>query len=367
MNIRLILIIPVFLISKLINGQEAISISYNYGTIVIHTPSIKNLINGPVHGFTINYALSNKKGREWRRLYNFPDYGLSYNFKSYHNPDILGDSHSLTGFFQLPVLPKRSSVNFGLKGFAGLGIFTKKYDPINNPQNTAISSTLNISAEAGFYGKIRVKPLFFEYSYVLNHLSNGLIKAPNLGINILNNSFSIGYEMEGTPDYGRISTTAHNVDPRNEFWIYGAIGTKEIDGIEQKRYVPVNASINYSYHTSIINKMGIGLDFVYDTSLEDFAYLNYDYQGSPSLNFRYGISLHNEFIFGRTGFFSSYGFYPRILKFYPRQRYYKVGAKFYFNNIIGVVLLRAIPLFRADVVEFGIGYRISKPKRNSKQ
>ena len=46
-------------------------------------------------------------------------------------------------------------------------------------------------------------------------------------------------------------------------------------------------------------------------------------------------------------------------EYYTRQRYYKVGFKFYFGDFIGVAILRAIPLFRADLVEFGIGYRIS--------
>ena len=367
MKIQIIFILILFLFSQKIHAQEAVSVSYNYGRIVIHTPSIENLINGPIHGFSINYTLSNKKGTEWRRLYNFPDYGFSYNFKSYHNPDILGDSHSVTGFFQMPVLPKRSRINFGFIGFAGLGIFTKKYDPKYNPLNSAVSSTMNISAEARLYGKIRIKPLFLEYSYGLNHFSNGLLKAPNLGINVLNNSFLLGYEMEDTPVFEKISTNVRNIEQRNEFWIYGGIGTKQIDGMEQKRYFPLNASVNYSYRTSVINKMGVGLDFIYDPSLEDYAYLNYEYQGSPPLNFRYGISLHNEFLFGRTGFFTSYGFYPKILEYYTRQRYYKVGAKLYFKHIIGVVLLRAIPLFRADVIEFGIGYRISGPKRNSTQ
>jgi hypothetical protein len=367
LKITHIAIIFLLLFINEIHAQEAVSVSYNYGTIVIHNSSIKNVINGPVRGFSLNYSLPNKDGNEWRRLYNFPDYGLSYNFKSYHNPEILGDSHSLTGFFQMPFLRKGSAVNFGFKSFVGLGFFTKKYDPEYNPRNTAVSSHLNISAEGRLYGKIRIKPLFFEYSYGLNHLSNGLVKAPNLGLNVLNNSFSIGYELEKTPVLEKTSLAEYKVKPQHEFWIYGAIGTKEIDGMEQKRYVPVNASLNYSFKTSIINKMGVGLDFIYDPSLEDFANLNYEYQGSPQLNFRYGISLHNEFLFGRTGLFTSYGFYPKILEYYTRQRYYKVGAKFYFNNLIGVVLLRAIPLFRADVIEFGIGYSISKPKRSATQ
>jgi len=42
-----------------------------------------------------------------------------------------------------------------------------------------------------------------------------------------------------------------------------------------------------------------------------------------------------------------------------------VGFKFYFKNVIGVALLRAIPLFRADLVELGIGYRISVKSKKS--
>ncbi|MBN2637024.1 MAG: hypothetical protein JXR61_12195 [Prolixibacteraceae bacterium] len=57
-----------------INAQEFISASYNYGDNVVHSPAISNLVNRPVHGFTINYAVSNKKDVDWRKPYNFSDY-----------------------------------------------------------------------------------------------------------------------------------------------------------------------------------------------------------------------------------------------------------------------------------------------------
>ena len=112
--------------------------------------------------------------------------------------------------------------------------------------------------------------------------------------------------------------------------------------------------------------MGIGLDFVYDSSNEDYAYLTYsNYNGEPPLNFRSGISLHNEFIFKRIGLFTSYGFNFKSNEFYPEHRYYKVGIKYYFKNVMGVVLLRAIPLFRADLLELGIGYRLTAKSKKS--
>jgi hypothetical protein len=342
-----------------INAQEAISVAYNYGRIIPHNTEIKPLIKERVQGFTLNYYFPNRIGEDWRNYFNLPNYGLSYNFKSYGFPEVLGNSHSLTAFFQLSALPKRRYFDIGFLAFYGLGYFSKIYDPIENPENRAISSHFNISADLRVYTKVRIHPFFLEYSLGLNHFSNGLIKAPNLGVNVRNRSFTLGYEFEDQPIRKKTPKSERDIESRNEFWIYGATGFKEIDGMQGKTYVPFNASINYTYRTSVINKMGVGLDFVYDPSLEDFAYLNYNYPGEPPLNFRYGISLHNEFIFGRTGFFSSYGFNLRMNEYYTRQRYYKVGFKFYFGDFIGVAILRAIPLFRADLVEFGIGYRIS--------
>ncbi len=368
-HMRSIPVITVLLliINIRINAQEAISISYNYGNILPHNTEIKPLVKGPVHGFTLNYYFPNRSGKEWRNFFNLPNYGLSYNFKSYGYPEVLGDSHSLTAFLQMSALPKRRYFDFGVLFFSGIGYFTKIYDAVENPLNKAISSHLNISGDLRFYAKIRIHPIFLEYSLGLNHFSNGLIKAPNLGINVRNSSFTIGYEFENQPIHKRILRAERNIQSRNEFWIYGATGIKEVDGMNQKRYIPVNASLNYTYRTSVINKMGIGFDFVYDPSLENFASINYNYNGSPPLNFRYGVSLHNEFIFGRTGLFTSYGLNLKMNEYYTRQRYYKVGFKFYFKNIIGVALLRAIPLFRADLVEIGVGYRISPKSKKHKE
>ena len=224
---------------------------------------------------------------------------------------------------------------------------------------------MNITADLRYYVKIRFHPVYLEYSRGLNHFSNGIVKAPNLGINVKNNNFTLGYEFENQPLHKKIPKVERNKEPRHELWIYGASGVKEITGLQGKSYIPVNASLNYTYRTTIINKMGVGLDFVYDPSLEDYAYFTYgSYPGEPSLNFRSGISLHNEFVFQRTGLFTSYGINFKMNDFYARQRYYKVGLKFYFKNVVGVVLLRAIPLFRADLLELGVGYRI--PVKNKK-
>lgn len=340
-------------------GQESLRLSYIYGNIHPHNSLITPLVKEPVKGFTVGYTWKNHRGGEWRRYFNYPNHGISYNYMSYGNPEILGNSHSLLYYLQFSFLPKRKFFDAGIIEYTGIGYFEKKYDPANNPENQAISTHFNIGATIRFYARVRIKPVYIEYSSGLNHFSNALIKSPNLGINVKNRSITVGYEFEDLPVRKKAPETDGNIKSRHECWIYGATGIKEIQGMENKNYFPVNASLNYSYRTSAVNKMGIGLDFVYDPSIEDYAYLNYNYTGEPSLNFRYGISLHNEFILGRAGIFASYGLNLQMNEYYTRQRYYKAGVKVYFNNLIGVVLLRAIPLFRADLLEFGIGYRIA--------
>lgn len=364
---KLIIACAIILICITLNNsaQEAVGISYNYGKIHPHNTNIKSLVKDPVRGFTLNYYFQNASGEEWRNFYNHPNIGLSFNYKSYGNPEVVGNSYSLSSFIQMSVLPRRKYVNLGFLAYYGLGYISKIYDEDKNPTNLAISTHLNINADLRYYIKVRTHPIFLEYSRGLNHFSNAIIKAPNLGINAKNHNFTLGYEFEDLPEHKKIPKTEREKKPLHEFWIYGAIGVKEVSGLSGKNYVSANTSLNYTYRTTVINKMGIGFDFVYDPSLEDYAYLTYTgYQGEQPLNFRSGISLHNEFVFKRTGLFTSYGLNFKMNDFYARQRYYKVGLKFYYNNIVGIVFLRAIPLFRADLLELGIGYQI--PVKNKK-
>jgi hypothetical protein len=61
---------------------------------------------------------------------------------------------------------------------------------------------------------------------------------------------------------------------------------------------------------------------------------------------------------GKTGLFMAYGFYLKESEYYLSRRYYKGGFKFYFHNFFAAAIIRAVPLFRADVVELGFGYRL---------
>ncbi|MDB4584184.1 acyloxyacyl hydrolase, partial [Draconibacterium sp.] len=349
----------------LLMSQESIDISYNYGSVLVHSPKIEPISNNPVSGFSVNYTLKNKHGEQWRKFYNYPSYGFSYTYKSYHDPDVLGDSHAINSFLQLSFLKKHRYFDIGIKGLAGIGYFTNIYDSIHNPTNQAISTKLNISAELRLYSRVRFEPFYLEYSYGLNHSSNGLIKSPNLGINVLNNSYTLGYEFEQQMDRDEFYPAEKPPFIKNEIWAFVSTGFKEIE-YDNKRYTFTGLSFNYSKQISVINKMGFGADLSRDPSLTTIAEYTFGYSGTDDLSYRFGINVHNEFLIGSVGLYAAYGLYLGNSDYYISQRYYKAGFKFYFNNLFGVVLIRAIPLFQAEVIEFGLGFRITDKKYRNK-
>lgn len=344
-----------------VSSQESIDISYTSGSILVHSPKIEPISHEPVSGFSISYTFKNNRAEHWRKYYNYSNYGFNYKFKSFNNPNILGNAHALTSFLQLSFLKQHTHFDIGFKGFAGFAYLTKTYDDISNPENVAISTHFNITGEVQFYTKLCFHPLYLEYSYGLKHFSNGLINNPNLGINTLNNQFTVGWKFERQAE--KIKPLKENREPliKNEFWFYGSIGTNKVKE-STKHFTFFGASLNYSKQLNPINKLGIGIDFINDEALHQYAIINYKYNGNSDLSFRFGPNIQGELLFGKLSFLGAYGFFFGDATNYVSRAYYKVGAKYYAKNIIGIAVIRAVPLFKAQVLEFGLGYRFHKQK-----
>jgi hypothetical protein len=343
--------------SLVVNAQQIVSASYDHGQIIVHSPDLEPLVKESVQGFSVNYSFPNKRGTVWRSLYNYPNYGLSYSFTSYGNKEELGNSHSVNLFIQFSFLAQPNIFDIGLKSNVGLAYFDKIYDELDNPNNYAISSHGNISAELGIYSRIRFEPFFFEYSIGLSHHSNGITSAPNRGINILKNKFVIGMELEDRYDKSNIPVVEEAPKVKNEIWAYFSGGLKAIPDYDDK-FLFIEASLNYSKQLGKINKLGVGMDFINDESSTELARIKYGYTGEADINFRYGPNLQGEFLFGKSSFFGAYGFYFGNSEYYVSKAYYKVGFKYRFGKVLGLAILRAVPWFKADALEIGIGYTL---------
>ncbi|MDX8338186.1 acyloxyacyl hydrolase [Draconibacterium sp. IB214405] len=338
------------------SSQESIDISYISGSVLVHAKKIEPISHQPVDGLSINYTFKNTRGEHWRKFYNFPNYGINYTFKSFNNPDVVGNAHALTTFLQLSFLKRHNVFDVGFKGSAGLAYLTEKFDEISNPDNQAISTHLNIAGEVEFYTRLTFHPVYIGYSYGLNHFSNGLIESPNLGLNTLNNHFTLGWAFEKQAEKVKPDEEERARLIKNEFWAYASTGANKVRDYD-KRFVFFATSLNYSKQINPINKIGIGFDFINDEALNQYAIKNYNFNGESDLSFRCGPNLQGEFLFGNLSILAAYGIFFGDPSNYVSRGYYKVGAKYYAKNIIGIAMIRAVPKFKAQVIEFGLGYR----------
>ena len=339
-----------------VSAQDVITVGYNFGNVLPHTKKLDHLSDIPTKGFNINLGLNPKELKDWNKSYNYPNYGLSYNYKTYDD-EHLGDAHSLSGYLQFSFLPKRWFVETGIIGYSGVGYAFNKYNYEDESTYVALSTKLNIFAQARIYLKLKANPFFVEYSYGLDHLSNGLVRAPNLGLNVISHSVSMGINKGKKNNSEITSELIKGKIIKNEIWTSYSFGVKEIDFIPGK-YVFHSATLNYSKQITTINKIGFGFDYANDGAATDYAIKTYNFHGRTNLNERFGLNIQAELLFGNFSFFTAYGFYFGDDAYYPSKKYYKVGFKQNFNRITSFIIIRAIPLFRADIFEFGVGYRL---------
>jgi hypothetical protein len=172
----------------------------------------------------------------------------------------------------------------------------------------------------------------------------------------------MGYYFEEEVFPVKIRNQKSEKNENYEIWAVSSLGVKEIDS-NPKTYLYSGLTVNFAFFLSQINKLGLGIDFHNDPSLLSYGPGKNFYPGDTGLSFRYGINLNHEFMLGNAGFFAGYGYYLRDTDNNPSKRYFKAGFKYYHKKIIGMVLIRAIPLFRAEVVEYGFGYRFTKYKK----
>ena len=119
--------------------------------------------------------------KQWARILNFPTTGVSIYYTNYGNNDLLGRSLSILPFIKLNLNKKQ---NFYFKGGLGASYFDTRFDVVNNPNNSAISTKFTWTFQTFLYYNLLSKSnndLQLGIGYM--HHSNGHVQLPNEGLN----------------------------------------------------------------------------------------------------------------------------------------------------------------------------------------
>lgn len=338
-------------------SMHGFGVKVHSGVLQYHHKEMALLRSKPSMAIELSYTIKSNGTRQWHKFYSYPEYGFGYIFMDLGNPEILGYSHAIYPFINLPIYSPSQRLKLGLYIGSGLGYITKTYHRTNNFKNTAISSHLNAFINLGTTLSYSLNKNFDISSSVnLMHYSNGTYKKPNSGLNY--SFFSVGANY-CLPYQPKISKKP-NIFPTEKHRLLALfIATqKEVKGAGGPKYPVAALYLEYSYPLKALWRFGVSADFMYDTSNKFIL----DYQGvewnNPWQIAKGGLMLNTEFILDRLSAIFAFGTYVYNLDSQNGIVYQRLGLRYRASNRIFLNVSLKTHWTIADYLELGIGFKL---------
>lgn len=294
--------------------------------------------------------------KPWHQRYGYPQNGFGVFYTDTKN-QFLGKIYAAFYYIDFKLI-NSDKLSFNFNFSSGLAWHDKIFDVVENYQNKVISTRLNgiFNAEFILYYYL-TKQLRLITGIDITHTSNGLVKFPNIGINMPAVNAGISYDF-GNNKPNIIKSDKKKFIKHNDLLVSMSAGYKNlfIDG----NYLVSTLSIDYGKHLNHKLRPGIGLEIYYDGSLV-LKVLNDDKLDDIIMNkLRYGLFVSNYLKFGKITLITQPG-----IVFFTNT---KMGGRFFQNigflyaispRIYSRILLRS-HVFTADFIEWGITYKIGK-------
>ena len=185
----------------------------------------------------------------YSRIYRKPKLGVGLAFLNFHNPSF-GIPNVLYGFTEIPISRKGKRLHFTYGIGAGLAWGFHHYDKNDDPQNLAIGSSANAHLQVNFIMHYWLsKNFLLSAGTGFRHYSNGALKKPNAGINVIPFSLSVEYKMMER----LVPNASPTLPPFRKRWIYSvynSVGAKQLEmdkPVVFKNLFGVNAGYKFSY------------------------------------------------------------------------------------------------------------------------
>jgi hypothetical protein len=311
-------------------GKYSIEATYQFGRIIPHN----NRFGATVTGFTQSAELTFYKQtmgeKAWQRKLHYPEFGGSFVFVHNADQQVFGNVYMLLAVAKFWIVRSRY-VDFYVRVGTGFAFVPRHFDPISNPENNVIGSTLNsgdnIRLGVDFKPSSQVK---ISVAANLTHYSNAASQRPNIGVNVPALSVGIRYFPKVSKDLKYNRSRVPKPWKRSEMMIKLGIAYSEMFAAGGPKYFHYIGSINYAWYTSITNKLLGGVS-------GEFSQGEYDYSllGDPGGKYnptekalKFSVFVGDEIVMGRVGLFFMAGAYV----FNPNKVtpvYAKLGLNYY--------------------------------------
>lgn len=361
--ILLFLLTPILSYSQEINNidstQSIKHFSFNsyFGSVIPHEKPLNPLKKGLIKAFEISYSITNFNVEPWRDYYNHPEIGVSYLFMDLGYQKVLGYTHCFYPYISFPFTKYSNSISIDLKVGLGLSYATKVYESISNPLNVAISSHINMYASLGLEVGFKVSNrLNTSIGVFGSHLSNGAIKKPNYGINILTGNIGINYKLTSKPKINK-KTANYGYDNSRCLVVIGG-GIKEANKPGGSKHGVGSLSLEYSKTYKTYFRYGSSIDYMYDAStIKHFRDDSVKYNSKLKAS-KVGVTIMSEMALNRLSAFANLGIY---LYNHDKQNdllYQRIGLRYRMSKSFYSQISLKSHLNVADYIEFAAIFKL---------
>lgn len=293
--------------------------------------------------------------KAWHHAYGFPELGITILYADLGYPEVLGHAWGAFPHISIPLFTK-GTLSLNLRYGLGLAWLTQYYSEPDNERNIAISNPLNILMNTGLELHCPLSDqLTLRGGFAMTHFSNGKTRTPNKGLNVPALKIALSYAFSDVPP--RQAAQDGNPETRS-LRFYGALGYTRLYPAGGPAYAEFALSTTYTRQLSQKVALGLGADLFWGFS--DREVLRRLDQQPLSLAGLLKPGLHFAFEqwFGQTAFVLQQGLYLYAANNNDGKGYNRIGFRHQWSDKWLISLSLKSHLFRADFIEWGMGYRI---------
>ncbi len=331
----------------------------------------------PFYAAEFRLGMKGYGSKQWHQLYRYPTYGIGLH-KTWFTPreNVLGNPMSVFVFFN-PSLLGKEKITLGIDLSTGLAFHFNEYDPVENPEQIAIGSDINMHFQLEIETSFRIlESLDGAAGIGFTHFSNGRIRTPQRGVNLphafglLRYHLPVRNTINGIPDdwpARRPENIIHQIPKFKGRWEYytvlsaGMATPEELWDDRSIKYFVGSMSFDVARHYYYIGKAGIGLDIFHDRSMQEpyrHTLINPDFADLTFL----GFHLSHELMVNRVTLVTQVG--VTLTERDTKGKWYgrfgmriDITEHFFFRSTL------KIPNgFKADYIEWGLGYNFYRPR-----
>ena len=227
----------------------------------------KQSMDGPVIGFDIGLVRWGLNNQNFSNVYGKPRVGVDARIIKMNNTDTFGYCLGLLPTFEIEMM-HQSKWSLHSKISFGINFNTKGYGLLSNFDNRAIVSPVNFAFDAGLLvHAFLTQQLEINIGSGLYHVSNGSLKMPNGGINIVYLNTGISYYPKHAVQKNYLKPDYQLNENRFYYMGYGAFAYRQLGYFNDVKSFWVFSCINqYMFRINKLYSTGVSLDGFYDAT-----------------------------------------------------------------------------------------------------